>query len=299
MAEAPNVTRIGRATAPRSGPRAEQVNVLAVASGKGGVGKTNVSVNLALAMAQRGREVLLLDADLGLANVDVLLGLHPRFNLSHVLIGDCSLEEVLIRAAPGLRVIPAASGIQRMADLSQREHAGIIHSFGQLAFTVDTMIVDMAAGISEMVITFTRACQEVIVVVCDEPASITDAYALIKVLSQDSRQTRFHVLANMTRSVADGRELFARLAKVTTRFLDVTLDYLGTIPYDEYLRRAVQKQKAVVEAYPSSRAAYAFRKLAVDADRWSAGTDGAGGLQFFLERLVRPQPVSTETRWRS
>jgi flagellar biosynthesis protein FlhG len=276
----------------RRGP----VRVIGVASGKGGVGKTNVAVNLATALAMSGRETLLLDADLGLANVDILLGLETGPNLSHVLEGYCSLEQTIVRGPAGLRVIPAASGIRRMAQLSAVEQAGLIRAFSDLDHAFDVLIVDTAAGISESVLIFARACQEVVVVVCDEPASITDAYALIKVLHRDNGVNSFRVLANMATSSAEGRHLFAKLARVADRFLDVHMDYMGSVPMDACLRRAVQMQRAVVEAFPGSPSAAAFRALVRTAERWPIRTESAGSLQFFLERLVQvrhPYPMPT------
>ncbi|HQU15070.1 MAG: cobyrinic acid a,c-diamide synthase [Chromatiales bacterium 21-64-14] len=263
------------------------VQVVAVTSGKGGVGKTNVSVNLAVAMSNAGREVMLLDADLGLANVDVLLGLQPTCNLSHVLEGHRTLEEVIVRGPAGIRIIPATSGVKYMTELSQVQHAGLIHAFSELSYSLDVLLIDTAAGIAESVVSFTRAAQEVIVVVCDEPASITDAYALIKLLSREYGIPRFHVLANMVRSVQEGRDLFTKISRVTNRFLDVTLDFMGAVPHDEFLRRAVQKQRAVVDAYPRSRAAQAFKNLAQKADKWPVPTVAGGHLEFFVERLIR------------
>jgi len=267
-----------------SAPR--PVQVIAVASGKGGVGKTNVSVNLSVALAQSGREVMLMDADLGLANVDVLLGLQPRKNLSHVLNGEIGLEETLVPGPAGITIVPAASGVARMADLGPAEHVGIIRAFSELHRPVDVLIVDTAAGLHDSVLSFCRAVQEVLVVVCDEPASITDAYALIKVLSRDHGVSRVRVLANMVRGPEEGRSLFAKLTAVCDRFLDVTLDYAGSVPHDEYLRKAVQRQKAVTEAYPSSPAARAFKDLARNADKWPVPAGSSGRIEFFVERLV-------------
>ncbi|MFW5453180.1 MinD/ParA family protein [Thioalkalivibrio sulfidiphilus] len=262
------------------------VQVIAVASGKGGVGKTNVSVNLSVALAQGGRSVMLMDADLGLANVDVLLGLQPRANLSHVLKGDLGLDEILVDGPAGITIVPAASGVARMAGLDPAEHVGIIRAFSELSRPVDVLIVDTAAGLHDSVLSFCRAVQEVLVVVCDEPASITDAYALIKVLSRDHGISRMRVVANMVRGPDEGRQLFAKLVAVCDRFLDVTLDYAGAIPHDEYLRKAVQRQKAVTEAYPSSPAARAFKELARKADTWPIPAGGSGRIEFFVERLV-------------
>lgn len=263
------------------------VQVIAVTSGKGGVGKTNVSVNLAVAMADQGRRVMLLDADLGLANVDVMLGLHPRFNLSHVMKGECSLDEIIADGPHGVRIVPASSGIKDMAEMSPAEHAGLVRAFSEVDGDIDTLIVDTAAGISDSVISFSRACQEVVVVVCDEPASITDAYALIKLLSREYGQHRFRVLANMTHSPSEGKELFTKITRVTDRFLEVTLDYMGAVPHDPYVRKAVQRQRAVVDAYPACKAAQAFKQLARVADKWPRTKSADGRLQFFFERLLR------------
>lgn len=264
----------------------QPVRVIGVASGKGGVGKTNVSVNLAVALAQAGRRVMLLDADLGLANVDVLLGLQPRSNLSHVLNGEVGLEDTLVEGPAGIRVVPAASGVARMADLGPAEHAGIIRAFSEMTLPLDVLVVDTAAGLHDSVISFCRAVQEVLVVVCDEPASITDAYALIKVLNRDHGISRVRVLANMVRGPEEGRALFRKLTAVCDRFLDVTLDHAGSVPYDEYLRKSVQRQKAVTEAYPGSPSAKAFKDLARKADTWPIPGGSSGRIEFFVERLV-------------
>ena len=263
------------------------VRVIAVASGKGGVGKTNVSVNLGLAMVAEGKKVMLMDADLGLANIDIMLGLHPEYNLSHVISGERTLEEVIVDGPNGLKIIPASSGTQSMAELTPAQHAGVIQAFSEVGHDLDVLIIDTAAGIADSVISFTRAAQEVIVVVCDEPTSITDAYALIKLLNRDYGIQRFRVLSNMAHSMQEGRELFAKMVRVTDRFLDVTLDFMGTVPYDEYLRKALQKQKAVIDAYPRSKAAMAFKTLAKRADNWPIPRSAGGHLEFFVERLIQ------------
>lgn len=271
----------------------QPVRVIAVASGKGGVGKTNVSANLAVALANLGKEVMLLDADLGLANIDVLLGLHPTYNLSHVLTGVRSLEEIMIPGpVPGLRIIPASSGIQTMAELGSAQHAGIVHAFSEITHKLDVLLIDTAAGISDSVVSFTRAAQEIIVVVCDEPASITDAYALIKLLSREHGRSRIHILANMAHSAHEGRDLFAKVSRVTDRFLDVVLDYMGAVPYDDYLRKAVQKQQAVMQAYPRSKASLAFKGLAQKVMSWPLPQQASGDLEFFVERMVRSFPAA-------
>ncbi len=265
------------------------VQVIAVTGGKGGVGKTNVSVNLSLALADLGRRVMLLDADLGLANVDVLLGLTPKRTLADVINGECDLKDVLIQGPGGIRIVPAASGTQSMVQLSPMQHAGLIQAFSEIGDNVDVLVVDTAAGIGDGVVSFVRAAQEVIVVVCDEPTSITDAYALIKLLNRDYGMSRFRVLANMAHSPQEGRNLFAKLTKVTDRFLDdVALQYLGAVPYDESVRKAVQKRRAVYEAFPRSKCSLAFKAIAQKVDSWPLPANPRGHLEFFVERLVQP-----------
>ncbi len=262
------------------------VRVIAVTSGKGGVGKSNVAVNLAVTLAQSGERVMVMDADMGLANIDVLLGLSPKMNLSHVINGECSLEDTIIDGPVGIKIIPASSGVASMSDLTPAENAGIIRSFSELTAPVDTLIIDTAAGLSDSVISYTRASREVIVVVCDEPASITDAYAMIKVLNRDYGMHRFHVLANQAHGIQQGRELYGKLSRVSEKYLDVALNFLGTIPYDEGLKKAVQKQKSVVEAFPRSPCSMAFRQIAKKAQQWPVPSTMEGHLEFFIERLV-------------
>ncbi len=262
------------------------VRVFAVASGKGGVGKTNVAVNLGVALAQQGRVTALLDADMGLANVDILLGLHPRYNLSHVIDGQRTLDEILVDGPGGLKIVPAASGIQKMAELTTAQQAGLIRAFSGLHLPLEVLIVDTAAGISGTVVNFARACQEVVVVVCDEPTSLADAYALIKVLNRDYRLFRFQILCNQVRAASQGRQLYEKLCQVTDRYLDVTLDYFGSVPKDEALAKAVQMQQPVVSAFPQSPAALALRALARKVEQWPVVKAPSGQLEFFVERMI-------------
>lgn len=262
------------------------VRVVAVASGKGGVGKTNVAVNLGVALAQRGKLTALLDADMGLANVDILLGLQPSYNLTHVIQGQRSLDEILVEGPAGLRVVPASSGIQQMAELSSAEQAGLIRAFSELQMPLEILIVDTAAGISGSVVNFARACQEVVVVVCDEPTSLTDAYAFIKLLNRDYGLFRFQILCNMVRHPAQGRALFEKLCRVTDRYLDVALNFFGTVPYDDHVRKAVQMQKPVVTAFPSSPSAQALIGLASKLESWPLQSMPTGHLEFFVERMI-------------
>src|SRR5690606_13060469 len=270
------------------------VQVIAVTGGKGGVGKTNVSVNLSMALADLGRRVMLMDADLGLANVDVLLGLTPKRTLADVINGECDLKDVLVQGPGGIRIVPAASGTQSMVQLSPVQHAGLIQAFSDISDNLDVLVIDTAAGIGDGVVSFVRAAQEVLVVVCDEPTSITDAYALIKLLNRDYGMNRFRVLANMAHSPQAGRNLFAKLTKVTDRFLDdVALQYLGAVPYDESVRKAVQTQRAVYEAFPRSKCSLAFKAIAQKVDSWPLPANPRGHLEFFVERLVQPSTAGT------
>ncbi|GGX50818.1 MinD/ParA family protein [Saccharospirillum salsuginis] len=268
------------------------IQVLAVTGGKGGVGKSNVSVNVAVALAEQGKRVVLLDADLGLANIDVLLGISSGKNIADVLAGEAELRDIMVPGPGGIKVIPASSGTQQMANLGEREHAGIIGAFSELGDQMDVLIVDTAAGISRTVTNFVRAAQETLIVVTDEPTSVTDAYALIKVLNRDCKMDRFRVLANMVRTPKEGQNLFNKLVKVTDRFLDVTLQYVGSVPMDESVRKAVQRQKAVIEAYPRSKAAIAYRSLAQKVATWPLPQSPRGNLEFFVERLVQGAGVA-------
>ena len=271
------------------------VQVIAVSGGKGGVGKTSVAVNLASALSAAGRRVMLLDGDLGLANVDVFLGLSPRYTLAHVLSGERTLDEILLKTPQGFHVVPAASGAANLANLDATAHLGLVQAFSALATQLDVLIVDTAAGIAHGVTQFSQAAQQVLIVVCDEPASLTDAYALVKVLSRHHGVHRFRVLVNKSRMLGAGEELFRRFERVTTRFLDVVLDFVGEIPEDECMNRAVRGQRSVLEAYPSSPASRAFKKLAAAADKWPVPPGPRGNLEFFVERLVQRPVVHLET----
>ena len=278
-----------QATGLRRMSQPKPVKTIAITGGKGGVGKTNVAVNVSMALAANGHKVMLLDADFGLANVDVQLGLSPEYDLSHLIAGERNLEEIIVDGPRGIKIIPASSGIASMADLTQLEHAGVIRAFSELSYDVDYLIVDTAAGISNAVVSFCRASHDVIVVVCDEPASITDAYALIKVLNREHGVDHFHVLANMARSAREGHELYNKLALAADHFLDATLSFLGVVPADERLRKAVQQQHAVVDLYPGSQSARAFKKIAADVEKWPGAQSAGGQLEFFVERLINTE----------
>ena len=277
-------------------PPADLTQVIAITSGKGGVGKTTVAINLAVSLAALGRTVTLLDADLGLANVDVMLGLKPQKNLLDVLEGTCELDDILLCGPRGVQLVPAASGVGHMAELSESERAGLLYAFSQLERRTDVMIVDTAAGITSNTLQFCDASHEVIVVVCNDPASVTDAYATIKVLNQRSGRSRFRVLVNECIDDAEAYALFGKLLQVSDRFLDVALDFAGAIPLDSNFRKALKRRAALVESHPNSRASYAFKKLAVVADKWPTPRHASGQLEFFVERMIQADMAGRDVR---
>ncbi|MBI2354713.1 MAG: MinD/ParA family protein [Deltaproteobacteria bacterium] len=262
------------------------IRVISVTSGKGGVGKSNVVSNLAIAMSSQGKKVLIIDADLGLGNLDVLLGLSPAYNLNHVLNGEKSLSEIIIDGPAGIKIIPAGSGIQEFTSLGQHEKLKLLDELDMLEEQFDIMIVDTEAGISENVTYFTVAAQEIIVVVTPEPTSITDVYALIKLLATRYAEHHFKVLVNMAKDSEDALEVFRKLANVAGRFLDISLDYLGCVVKDEKVVEAVKRQKAVSELFPESEAATCFTTLAKRVIENSRQTRLKGNIQFFFRRFL-------------
>ena len=267
------------------------MQVVAVTGGKGGVGKTNVAVNLSVALAKQGKDVVLFDADLGLANVDLLMGLAVRYTLADVVSGQKTLNEILLTDSTGVRVIPAASGISEMTDLSDQNRAELIRAMSEQLTAPDVMIVDTGAGIDDTVQTFVAACQVPVLVVCDEPASLTDCYALIKVLRQLKNIKQFQILVNQVDTQGQGRNLFEKLSAVASKHMDVKLSFLGSVPTDLYLKRAVQERRPLLDAYPRSPAAIALRSCAERLLGTSTETRGAG-MAFFLEKLLETSPAS-------
>lgn len=270
-----------------AGAPRRRCRAIAVAGGKGGVGKTTVAVNLGMSLAMAGRDVMLLDADMGLANVDVLLGLAPSRHLGHLLDGSASLEELLLDAPHGLKIIPGGSGARRLAQLGNGEHAAVIRAFDELPRPPEYLLVDTAAGLSDNVAMFAAATDDVVLVVCDEPASLTDAYALIKVLSRDFGVRRFRFVANLVRNLGEARALHQKLAKVSDRFLDVVLDFFGFVPQDERLKQAIRRQSAVVDLWPAARSSQAFKQLAGAVDNWEEpARAGLDRIAFFGGQAV-------------
>ena len=271
--------------------RNNTTRVIAVTSGKGGVGKTNISINLALALADRDKSVTLMDADLGLANIDVLLKLKPLRNLSHVIEGDCELKDILIDGPNNIRIIPASSGIKMMNQLTPAQNTGLVHAFDELEESTDFLIVDTAGGLSDSVVRFCSAAQEILVVVCNDPASIADAYALIKTLNRDFRTQRFQVVVNKVQTEAEGCDLYERLRSVTEQFLDVVLNLKAIIPQDDNILRAARQRRPYFLTYPDSKAIKSFKKLASEVDNQNRTVRASGGLTFFAEQMIVSQEI--------
>lgn len=261
--------------------------VICVTSGKGGVGKTNVVVNLAYALSGLGKRVLVLDADLNLANVDVLLGLTPRHNLHHVFIGEKTLKEILVKGPGNIFILPASSGVLELADLTEEQKLYFLSEMSELGEGIDVLLIDTAAGINKNIVYFALAAEERIIVLTPEPTSLTDAYALIKVLSNRHDVKKFRILVNSAHSEKEALAVFRQLALVADRFLAaLSLDYLGYIPSDPKLPRAVRTQRLVSEIYPQSPSAIMFRKLAADMSEEERIIQSDGNIKFFWKRLL-------------
>lgn len=245
--------------------------MLAVASGKGGVGKTTVAVNLAMALGRQGRRVMLVDADFGLANVDVLLGVQPSAHLGQWLDGQVPLEDLPLAVADHVQLVAASSGARRMADLDAPGRSRILGALQDLRRQVDWMVLDLGAGIAPCVREFAALADEVLVVVCDDPASLTDAYALIKILHQEEGVLRFGVVANQVHESGAGGRLFAKLARVVERFLAIRPVYRGGVPHDGLIRHALEHQRALVTCHPHAAASLAFKSLARAVDKQDEG----------------------------
>lgn len=269
-----------------SGPRCCSVPVIAVTSGKGGVGKTNVVANLAVALARTGKRVLVLDADLGLGNLDVLLGLVPRFTLEHVLSGEKRLSDIALSGPAGIRILPASSGVQDLTSLTPTQQILLQQELADLAESIDLLVIDTGAGISSNVLFFASAAHEILVVASPEPTSMTDAYALMKILSHRYDETHFRLLVNMARNQRAGREVFRKIGLVADRFLNISIDYVGWIPDDDYVPLSVCRQRPVIDLYPQAPASLAFQRLAGIVDGWPVRRAPKGGVQFLWQRSV-------------
>jgi len=261
--------------------------VLSVTSGKGGVGKTSLSVNLAYCLTRMGKNVLLLDADLGLANVDVMLGLNPEKNLFHLFQGKTGLEDILVRTKYGFTVLPAASGIPEMVKLSAGQKLTLLEAMDPLENRFDFMLVDTGAGAGENVIYFNLAAQKRLLVLTPEPTSLTDAYAMIKVLTNEHGVEHYDVVVNMVGDMAAAKQVFAKLYGACDHFLSgVSLDLLGYVPKDNAVKRAVTKQTPFCHVSPDCAACGAVKKIAADMAAWETTAKLDGNIKFFWKKLL-------------
>ncbi|HTM08485.1 MAG TPA: MinD/ParA family protein [Verrucomicrobiae bacterium] len=261
--------------------------VFAVTSGKGGVGKTNTVVNLAAALARKKKKVLVMDADLGLANVDLFLGVKPKYTLADFFSGQKRLADIIISTPSGIFLLPAASGIQEVTALSDAQKIAFITELDALTHDLDLVLVDTSSGISDTVTYFTTAAQEIIVVVTPDVSSMTDAYALLKVLASEHDEKRFWVLANNVDGEISARRLYDTLSRTALRFLNTSLDFLGWVPWDPALRRAVFSGQIVSANSADSPSARAFSAIA-ERLLEQAGEEIRlkGNLQFFFRRVL-------------
>lgn len=271
----------------RHGLGSAKTTVVSITSGKGGVGKTTLVTNIALQLAREGKRVLILDGDLGMANVDIMFNVRSERSIHDLVTGDCTINEVLIEVARNVTLIPGGSGIFDLQNLSVFEKQALLDQVSALGDAYDVMLIDTAPGIDDNVLYLNSAAQEICVVVTPEPASIADSYALIKVLNQRCRENRFSIICNQVKDEADGRKLFEKLDGVAHKFLYVSLDYLGSVPMDPILRQSTRSQQLVSRAHPDAPSTLAIRQLAQGFKGYQVRSECKGSLQFFWEQLVR------------
>lgn len=242
--------------------RKSNARIIAITSGKGGVGKTNIVANLGYALTQMNKKVLIFDADLGLGNLDVLLGLAPKHNISHVAMGMMNISDIAVTGPGNMKILPASSGIESLTRLSDQQKVRLLSSLENMLDSVDIFLIDTGAGISSNVMYFNSNADEIMVVVSPEPTSITDAYALMKVLHLHYSQTYFKLIVNFAQTAKKADELYRQLRMVTDKFLDITLEYTGYVLADEEVKKGIRLQKMVSEVCPNSEASRCFAALA-------------------------------------
>lgn len=268
------------------------VRIISVTSGKGGVGKTSIVSNLAYILSKMGKKVFVFDADIGLANIDVMLGLTPEFNLQHVFNSEKSIADIIIEGPGGMKILPASSGVQELAELSKEQKLHLISEFESVNETFDFFIIDTGAGISSNVMYFNMAAQEKIVIATPEPTSITDAYAIMKVMSKKYSESSFKLIVNEAKNENEATGLYENLSSVAERFLNISIEYLGYIVQDNHIPKAVKNQKPVTMLYPKAQASLCFVKLAKTIlDSETAYVPG-GNIGFFWNSLLRKSDKS-------
>ncbi|OEU75660.1 MAG: flagellar synthesis regulator FleN [Desulfuromonadales bacterium C00003068] len=260
--------------------------VLSITSGKGGVGKTAIVSNIAVALGKMGKKVLIIDADLGLANIDVVFGLAPRYNLNHYFSGQQSLVSILVDGPAGIQILPAGSGVQQFTHLDANHKIRFLDDLETLPGDYDVVLIDTEAGISENVTYFNQAAQDILVVTTPEPTAITDAYALMKLLSSKYHEKRFNLIVNSVRHSDEALDVYRKLTMVSNRYLDISIDFMGGIPFDRKMYESVRRQKVMVEMYPGHKVSQAFETLANNLMSQPGDTQPKGSLQFFWKRLL-------------
>lgn len=260
--------------------------VISFTSGKGGVGKTHTVVNTAISLAAQGYSVLVLDADMGLANVDVLLGVQPKRTLHEVLKGKCSLDDILIEATGGITIIPAASGIEEIQSLESGEKVLLMSEVERIAHRYDFLLIDTPAGIGSDVMYFNTAAAEIVCVITSEPTSLTDSYALIKVLSSEYGEREFSIVVNDVSSEAEAKIAFNSLTKAVGKFLQVETRFVGWIPSDNQVRQCIMDRRPLALAFPSSPAARAILETSKSLADSARRNRVKGGMQFFFRQLL-------------
>ncbi len=256
------------------------MKVIVVTGGKGGIGKTNIAVNLALSLTKMHQEVLLFDADFALANVDLILNMQPKLSVYDVLFGGMTLNHVIQESKYGFLVLPSIRGNFDMSNLSTQSMQGLIHNIADLPTKPNVLVIDTAAGINHAVVSLALSATEILIVVCNEPASIADSYALIKLLNQQYGVKKFRVVTNKTHSDSESSELFAKLTRVTDKFLDVSMYHAGSIFDDRCMEKAVQKREPVVAAYPNAKSSVQINDLAKQVISWPMPHKINSGLSF-------------------
>lgn len=264
--------------------------VLAVTSGKGGVGKTNIVAGLAITLAGMGQRVVVMDADFGLANVDILLGLSPQFTLEHVLRGEKLLEEILVEGPLGIRIIPASSGIQKLTRLDTAAELRLVQGLQRVAETTDWLLIDTAAGIHDSVVKLLMAAQEVILVTTPEPTALVDAYAMVKVIHLRDPEKGLWLLVNNVQGLDEALETVEQLQSAIQRFLGKEIRVLGVIPSDPHILQAVRQQHSVAGLFPDSPSGLALQALARQLQ--SQVPLQADGIPAFWNNLTHEEPES-------
>lgn len=264
----------------------ERTRTISITSGKGGVGKSTLVSNMAYFLSTQGKKVLVFDGDLGMANIDIMFGVRSQKSIVDVIQGRCDISDILMEVSENIWLIPGGSGVRDYNHLNAFERRALLDSVSRLHFQFDFLLIDTAPGIAENVLYLNSAAQIPVVVITPDPSSLTDSYALIKVLNQVHKVRQFSIICNQVRDEKEGRDLFVRFSEVIYKFLDVSVDYAGSIPSDASLQQANHKQRLIMRQDPNAISAQAIQAISLKLGRSQLGYETKGGLQFFWEQLV-------------